>query len=111
MLEAILAEWRRTLLAPPAPRTGSHNSADAAQETEEEITQVATLERRRRLLNQVDEALCRLAAGRYGLCADCGEPIPLARLRALAFAVRCCPCQERWERRARGGVGLPVPAG
>ncbi len=104
MLEAILRNWRHTLVEPPAARTGSQNAADAAQENEGEIVAVAKLERRRRLLTQVDEALCRLAAGRYGLCANCGEPIPLARLRALPFAVRCCPCQERWERRTRGGA-------
>ena len=31
------------------------------------------------------------------LCLECGEPIPLARLRALPDAVRCVGCQETHE--------------
>ncbi len=100
VLAAILREERRTRAEPPQPRSDPQDFADAAQATEEEIVEVATLERRRHLLAQVDEALCRLAAGRYGVCVECGERIPVARLRALPFAVRCCPCQERFEREA-----------
>ena len=43
-------------------------------------------------------ALSRLDAGVYGVCADCGEPIPPARLQAQPFAIRCVACQERVER-------------
>lgn len=46
-------------------------------------------------------ALARLDAGEYGVCTDCGESIPAARLQAQPFAVRCIACQERRER-ARG---------
>ncbi|KPK49049.1 MAG: hypothetical protein AMJ63_17315, partial [Myxococcales bacterium SG8_38_1] len=34
-------------------------------------------------LDQVNQALARLDAGEYGLCADCEEPIAEARLKAL----------------------------
>jgi len=46
------------------------------------------------------QALARLEAGEYGTCADCGEPIPTARLQAQPFAIRCIGCQDRAERRA-----------
>lgn len=49
-------------------------------------------------LQQVDDALVRLDAGTYGVCVDCGRPIPDARLRARPFAVRCVPCAERAGR-------------
>jgi DnaK suppressor protein len=43
-------------------------------------------------------ALARLESGDYGTCTDCGEQIPMARLQAQPFAVRCVGCQERAER-------------
>jgi len=35
-------------------------------------------------------------------CADCGDPIPKARRRALPSAIRCLNCQEYFERIRRG---------
>jgi DnaK suppressor protein len=43
-------------------------------------------------LAQVDAALRRLAAGRYGTCTGCGEAIEPQRLVALPHAERCCRC-------------------
>ena len=31
----------------------------------------------------------------YGVCVDCGEPIPRRRLDAIPWAVRCIACEER----------------
>ncbi len=46
-------------------------------------------------LQRVDEALQRLDAGTYGICATCGEPIPPARLEVRPFAAQCVPCAEK----------------
>ena len=54
----------------------------------------ALLEMETETLHRIDEALLRLAAGTYGICAGCEEPIAEARLRALPFATRCRDCQE-----------------
>ncbi len=40
----------------------------------------------------------RLAAGRYGQCTDCEEPIRYKRLDAYPTAKRCILCQERREK-------------
>ena len=61
--------------------------------------EVALLESLDQTLRQIDAALARLHAGRYGLCAGCGGPIPLARLRAVPFATHCVPCQTGQEGR------------
>jgi len=45
----------------------------------------------------VEDALQRLADGRYGLCADCGEAIDVRRLLAYPAAVRCVTCQIAFE--------------
>jgi DnaK suppressor protein len=49
---------------------------------------------------QVAAALQRLDEGRYGDCADCGQPIPLARLRVQPAASRCAACQAISEHTA-----------
>ncbi len=51
------------------------------------------------LLDAVEEALRRLGDGTYGLCTDCGQPIPEKRLEAIPWAVRDIACQERCESR------------
>jgi len=55
---------------------------------------VAVLELTSRMVQGIESALDRLRAGTYGSCAECGDPIALARLKALPFAERCRDCQE-----------------
>ena len=43
-------------------------------------------------LQQVDDALARMDAGTYGICAGCGRPIPDGRLEVRPFAERCVAC-------------------
>ena len=39
-----------------------------------------------------------IAAGRYGVCIDCGTAIDFKRLEAYPTAKRCIACQQRRER-------------
>ncbi|PJJ62131.1 TraR/DksA family transcriptional regulator [Compostimonas suwonensis] len=48
-------------------------------------------------LEAVDSALARLADGAYGLCANCGRPIPRERLDARPTALLCIDCARREE--------------
>lgn len=32
-----------------------------------------------------------------GICEDCGDRIPVARLEAAPWAIRCVECQELYE--------------
>ncbi|HWG57728.1 MAG TPA: TraR/DksA family transcriptional regulator [Candidatus Acidoferrales bacterium] len=56
---------------------------------------VATLERERRTLEEVNAALERIKSGEYGSCVLCNSPIPEARLRALPWARMCVQCAGR----------------
>ena len=49
-------------------------------------------------LRQVDEALMRMDAGTYGICAHCGRPIPPERLAVRPFAEYCVACAEKLGR-------------
>ena len=67
---------------------------------DEELDETASIffeEERRR----IGEARRALAAGRYGVCQDCGRPIEPERLAAVPEAVRCIEDQRRLEGRHR----------
>jgi DnaK suppressor protein len=53
------------------------------------------LEAARRTLANAELAIDRAAAGTYGLCADCGQPIAPDRLEALPEVTTCIDCQGR----------------
>lgn len=55
------------------------------------------LDRHRKTLVKIDEALRKLREGTYGTCEDCGDEIAPERLRILPFAIYCRDCQERRE--------------
>ena len=58
----------------------------------------AVVDTRARQLEEIDRALADIDAGRYGICRECGEEIPKARLKILPFATRCVACQARLEQ-------------
>ncbi|HVB57825.1 MAG TPA: TraR/DksA family transcriptional regulator [Candidatus Acidoferrales bacterium] len=75
-------------------REPDDEAALASDSTSKDLA-VATLERERRMLDQVKTALERIKSGDYGICESCGGPIPDARLRALPWAKVCIRCAER----------------
>lgn len=52
----------------------------------------------RHLLDEIDAAQARLAAGTFGACERCGKSIPLRRLRALPATRLCVACEQAVER-------------
>ena len=46
------------------------------------------------ILYEIDEALCRMERGDYGLCEDCKKPIVSERLQAVLYARTCIDCQR-----------------
>jgi RNA polymerase-binding transcription factor DksA len=82
------------------------HEADQGTETyEQELdeTRVAILQQERSLVQQ---ALQRLADGKYGICVDCGKEIPPERLKAMPEAIRCVEDQRRFEA-THSGETLP----
>lgn len=55
-------------------------------------------DREKHELYELHAAWARLEGGAFGLCEACGEPLPLARLRAVPTARHCLPCQAKHER-------------
>ncbi len=48
-------------------------------------------------IDLIDEALQRIESGDYGLCAQCRNLIPQARLELVPHARHCVSCQEKRE--------------
>jgi DnaK suppressor protein len=63
----------------------------------------------RRALADIEEALSRLASGRYGLCEDCAATIPARLLAAAPEARYCARCRPR-PVRAPGAAMAARPA-
>jgi RNA polymerase-binding transcription factor DksA len=59
----------------------------------------------RRALNDIELALARMHAGRYGYCRTCGLGIPLVVLEAIPKTTLCLACQGQTERRERPSPG------
>ena len=49
-------------------------------------------------LQEVDEALDRIANGTYGICEECGEPIGLKRIEVRPVAKYCVSCKAKQEK-------------
>jgi DnaK suppressor protein len=43
---------------------------------------------------EIDRALAKIDIGNYGVCEQCGQPIPHARLKALPYAALCVGCKS-----------------
>jgi DnaK suppressor protein len=80
-------------------RPGVTDRKDEADLTAAAVIHDAEIERDRAELREVNAALDRLAAGRYGECTQCGAPIAEARLKAIPSAALCITCQASEERR------------
>lgn len=78
---------------------------DVARTQSDNELQASLLERASERVRQIDGALQRLDNGHYGQCEQCGDEIPLERLKLLPFAINCVDCQRGFELAAvRGGV-------
>jgi RNA polymerase-binding protein DksA len=100
---ALLAERSRlredrdeTITAPDQMTYGSQ--AAAASQVFAQQRDLALRDRAEQQLALVDAALERLAAGTFGTCVRCGNPIHAERLEALPWAPRCIDCQRLADR-------------
>ncbi len=67
--------------------------------------QFAEIDKHIREIRDIDAALMRIAAGKYGVCTDCKTGIEVERLRAYPTAWRCHRCQVSHEHNYPGSGG------
>ena len=80
----------------------SADSQEQAQELENAEVVDALGNEARSEISKIAKALDQIKNRTYGICADCGETIPMARLEAYPFADRCIRCATAVEAEAAG---------
>jgi RNA polymerase-binding protein DksA len=75
------------------------DQADVGSKTFEREQEQSIAANRADLLQQIERAIERIDSGTYGLCEDCGQPIPNERLKAIPMATLDARCKARLERR------------
>lgn len=70
------------------------DEGDLSQQSTEEWLFLNRNEIEAGLLREVNAARRRLAAGQFGICENCDEPIAEKRLEAIPWARYCVRCQE-----------------
>ncbi|NPB08023.1 MAG: RNA polymerase-binding protein DksA [Aquificae bacterium] len=53
--------------------------------------------REAKLIHKIDYALMKIEMGNYGICENCGAPIPYERLKARPVTTMCISCKEQEE--------------
>ena len=112
-IRELLQRRRREILSANA---GAHRELSALKDQERDpeyeenaqaeladYTLSSLMESQRREIMLIDAALRRMDTGVFGDCVDCGFEIPIERLEALPFAIRCEEDATRHELETRGG--------
>jgi DnaK suppressor protein len=81
-----------------ADEEGAQDIADKASSSYAKEFLFSLSNTEREMLQLVDEALVRIGARRFGLCAACGGEMNMKRLEAVPWAGLCLPCQEKQEQ-------------
>ena len=87
-------------LETPLPESNGDlsSAADLGSDNFEREFTLSLVEGKDETLEQIDEALERIADGTYGQCEACDAKIPRARLNAIPYASHCVACAAKLER-------------
>jgi RNA polymerase-binding transcription factor DksA len=76
----------------------SNHMAEDATAAFDQATAVSLRRSYEVAVEQVGQAIHRMAAGVYGSCERCGDEIDFARLKAVPHATLCLACQRLVEK-------------
>jgi RNA polymerase-binding protein DksA len=101
--EQLMEEVRRKMKAAREPLSSDKSDVliedgDVASADLQSHLSLAESQRDVQEMQDIDDALQRMADGSYGRCVHCGGEIEPARLAVQPTALRCLRCQEDYER-------------
>ena len=79
----------------------SADIVDQASSYTDKTVEMRASNRRRKLINKIDQALKRIKDGTYGFCEETGEAIGLKRLIARPIATLSIQAQEKHEQQEK----------
>lgn len=91
----------------PVERYSSHMGDSGSDEFDHDRA-LGLLAQEQDMLFEIDAAIQRIVAGKYGICEETGQPIAEARLRAIPWTRYAKRVEDRLER--QGIAGKPQPA-
>lgn len=95
--QADIERQRQWLANPPE----FNDEADRAQYEDESRVVLRLMDRQRKLLPKIDEALRRIRNGSYGYCLETGEPIGIERLLIRPTAEFCADVKNTNEAKEK----------
>ncbi len=93
----ILSSFRGGLDTANVSSQASGDTADAAIDSVHSEMRSQLAEKESQELTSINNALHKMETGEYGLCEECGMPIPIERLEIIPGAELCLKCQEELE--------------
>ena len=105
--KARLIEWKNEIietnnkslyLSDVDHEISSPDIVDQASSQTEKTVEMRTLNRQRKLLTKIDQAIKKIKNNTYGYCEETGEPIGIKRLIARPIATLSIEAQEKHER-------------
>jgi DnaK suppressor protein len=85
----------------PAPEPAKGDEADMAAMAQAKSRALWLANDQKQRLAQIDGALARLDAGKYGICDNCGTAIAPERMEAMPHATLCIGCQSKAEKKRK----------
>jgi len=76
----------------------SADIVDQASSQTEKNVEMRTVNRQRKLISKIDQAIKRIDNNTYGFCEETGEPIGIKRLLARPIATLSIEAQEKHEK-------------
>ncbi|SRR5229473_2472316 len=74
--------------------------ADLGTDNFEQECTLSLLHNEEQVLSEIGDALERIRKRGFGLCEECRQPIPAARLQALPYARQCVACARKSQQGA-----------
>ena len=102
-----LTEWKKEIiesnnkslyLSDVDHEISSPDIIDQASPQTEKTVEMRTLNRQRKLITKIDQAINKIKNDTYGYCEETGEPIGIKRLIARPIATLSIEAQEKHER-------------